>query len=85
MPASTRTIVDRFERLHSVTGATLRLFAAGDWIPARGRAVEAALRALLLAWPDDRPPEDEEAITGLLAGLEAADPCACSPSARGTD
>ncbi len=69
-----RTVIDRFERLHRVTAAVVRLFAAGDWTPARGRAVEAALRALLLAWSGERAQEDDEAIAALLSTLDADDP-----------
>lgn len=71
--ANARAVIDRFERLHRVTAAVVRLFAAGDWTPARGRAVEAALRALLLAWNGARAREDDEAIAALLATLDADD------------
>lgn len=65
--------VDRFERLHGVADAVVRLFGTGDWTLERGRTVDASLRALLLAWTADRPAEDDEAIAALLASLEAAD------------
>ncbi len=61
--------VDRFERLHEVTDAVVRLFGAGDWTLERGRALDAALHALLLAWPA----EDDDAIAALLATLESGD------------
>lgn len=65
--------IDRFERLHGVADAVVRLFGTGDWTLERGRGVDASLRALLLAWTAGRPAEDDEAIAALLASLEAAD------------
>lgn len=65
--------VDRFERLHEVTDAVVRLFGAGDWTLERGRALDAALRALLLAWTAERPAEEDYAIAALLAAFESVD------------
>ncbi len=65
--------VDRFQRLHRVTDAVVRLFGAGDWTLERGRAVDSALRALLLARVGDRPGEDDDAVAALLEQLKATD------------
>ncbi len=65
--------VERFRRLHSVADATVRLFAAGDWTVERGRAIDAALRGLLLAWSSGDHPEDDAAVEAVLHALETAD------------
>lgn len=50
----------------------IRLFAAGDWTLRRGRAVEASLRAVLLAWGGGAD-ADEDRVGALLARLGQVD------------
>lgn len=69
MPASSLA-VERFARLHEVAAAVVRLFAAGDWTPERGRSIEAGLRALLLARTAEG---DDDACGAVLEALAAAD------------
>lgn len=72
-PTASLASLDRFERLHCITAAVLRLFIAGEWTLANGRTIEAALRALLLTWNGGRPREDDIEVDALLAALNIDD------------
>lgn len=74
MPAhAPPSVVDRFDRLHGLSAAILRLFASGDWTLERGRAVEAELRALLLTWTWSRPGEGDEGVAAVQDALRTVD------------
>lgn len=72
-PPEEPAIADRFKSLHGVIAAVVRLFGRGDWTLARGRAVEASLRAILLAWERTERDAVDDQVRGVLEVLARAD------------